>query len=139
MEKVGVLQIYIKNNIAFQHRHDTENFLEYLWIEIFQKHSKSFLVGCYYRPPETSNYLPRNFNNLKQIIKQATRITHTSSTLIDLLMKNRPSNISLSNHDMIACNRKINANRFEPRIITCRNYANYNMDKMSEDRSKINW
>ena len=56
--------IYLKNNIAFQHRRDTENFLEYLWIEIFQKHSKSFLVGCYYHPPETSNYLPQNFNNL---------------------------------------------------------------------------
>ena len=155
--KGGGVAIYMKNNIAFQHRHDTENFLEYLWIKIFQKHSKSFLIGCYYCPPETSNYLPRNFNNLlqeqessiikeskeiiilgdfnvnfnntanndyksiinqiglKQIIKQPTRITHTSSTLIDLIMKNSPSNISLSDHDMIACNRKINAHRLEPK------------------------
>ena len=64
--KGGGVAIYIKNNIAFQHRHDIENSLEYLWIQIFQKHSKSFLVGCYYHPPETSNYLLQNFNDLLQ-------------------------------------------------------------------------
>ena len=64
--KGGGVAMYIKNNIAFQHRHDIENSLECLWIEISQKHSKSFLVGCCYCPPETSNYLPQNFNDLLQ-------------------------------------------------------------------------
>ena len=62
-------------------------------------------------------------------------------------MTNPPSNISktclvtssLSDHDMIACNRKINAHRLEPKIIKCGNYANCNMDKMNKDLSKINW
>ena len=84
---------------------------------------------------------------LKQIIKQSTRITRTSLTHIDLIMTNRPSNISkacvvassLSDHDIIACNRKINAHKLEPKIINCCNYANYNMDRMNEDLSKINW
>ena len=49
--KGGGVAIYIKNNIAFQHKHDIENSLECLWIEIFQKHSRSFLVVCYYCPP----------------------------------------------------------------------------------------
>ena len=131
--KGGGVAIYIKNNIAFQHKHDIENSLECLWIEIFQKHSKSFLVVCYYCPRETSNYLLQNFNDLlqeqlssiikenkeiiilgdfkvnfnnsasndfksiinliglKHIIKQSTRITHTSSTFVDLIMTNRPS------------------------------------------------
>ena len=46
---------------------------------------------------------------------------------------------SLSNRDMITCNRKINAHKLEPKIIKCCNYANYNMDRMNEDLSKINW
>ena len=76
--KGGGVAIYIKNNIAFQRRHDIENSLECLWIEVFQKHSKSFLVGCYYCPPETSNYFLQNFNNLLQeqlssIIKKTKR------------------------------------------------------------------
>ena len=96
------------------------------------------IISCWLllHPPENSNYLPQNFNDLlqeqlssiikenkeiiilgdfkvnfnnsasndfksiinliglKQIIKQSTRVTHTSSTLINLIMTNRPSNIS---------------------------------------------
>ena len=36
---------------------------------------------------------------------------------------------------MIACNRKINAHTLEPKIIKCRNYANYNMHKMNKART----
>ena len=52
-------------------------------------------------------------------------------------MTNKPSTIScvdvvstsLSDHDMIACIRKVNPHKQEPKIIKCRNYANYDTKK----------
>ena len=38
--------------------------METLWIEVFVKKSKSFLIATLYRPPEGSNYLLPNFNTL---------------------------------------------------------------------------
>lgn len=57
-----------------------------------------------------------NVNGCKQLIKSATRVTSESATLIDVILTNRPANISsvknipssLSDHDIIACKRKIN-------------------------------
>ena len=56
-----------------------------------------------------------NIFRLKQMITKPTRTTETSSTLIDLIITNRPENItnkdvfanSVADHDMIACSRKI--------------------------------
>ena len=94
-EKGGAVAIYIENNIAFQHRDDIENALECLWVEIFQKHSKSFLVGCYYRPPGTSNYLPQNFDDLLQ--KQLSNIIKENKEIIILGDFNVNFNNSASN------------------------------------------
>ena len=164
--------------------------MEALLIEITVKNSKSFLVGCFYRPPETSDYFPRNYNSLlqnhltdttkenkevimlgdfnvnykkrweniefkttitqngfKQLIKKPTRITQTSSTLIDLIITNKPSTISksdviatsLSDHDMVACVRKLNPQKFESRTIKCRNYANYNPTNLNDEILTIDW
>ena len=52
-----------------------------------------------------------NQNGFQRIIKKSTRITKTTSTLIDLIMTNKPSSISLadvvatslSDHNMISC------------------------------------
>ena len=159
-------------------------------IEIAVKNSKPFLVGYFYRPPETCRYLSesynfsvqshlsdvlkeskeaimlgdfnvsyknlyentelkttRTLNGFKQLIKKPTRITQTSSTLIDLIVTNRPLTISktdviassLSNHDMIACIREVNSQKFAPKTIKCRNYANYEPNNLNEDISKIDW
>ena len=61
----GGVGIYVKENIIFERRKDLEHdTLETFWIEIFIKNAKSILFGCYYRPPETSKYLPDDFNAL---------------------------------------------------------------------------
>ena len=53
--KGGVVAMYLIDNITFKRRYDLENLLlENIWIEIIQKHSKPFLIDCFYRPPETS-------------------------------------------------------------------------------------
>ena len=86
-------------------------------------------------------------NGFKQLVKSATRITKESSTLIDLIFVNKPqsySNInvvatSLSDHDLISCTRKINAQRFPSKTIQCRDYSNYDSDLLINDIGKINW
>ena len=163
--------MFVKDNITFKRRKDLEKSVpESLMIEIAVKNSKPFLVGCFYRPPETSRHSSDNFslqshlsdvlkenkeaimlgdfnvnyknlhentefkttltlNGFKQLIKKPTRITQTSSTLIDLILTNRPLTISktdvialsLSDHDMIACIRKVNFQKFAPKTIKCRN------------------
>ena len=189
--KGGGVAYYIKENITFERRLDLENsHTESIWIQINQKNSKCFLVGCFYKPPETSKYLQKNYNELllndltrvlkqnnesiilgdfninyndsangknfkalfsqmgfKQLIKTSTRITQQSNTLIDLLFTNQPSKIStkcvvstsLSDHDMIACTRKLNSQKFPPKTITSRNFSRYNIADVINDVSNIDW
>lgn len=189
--KGGGVALYVKNGIIFKRRSNLEKSLTgSLLIEITIKNSKSFLVGCFYRPPETSNYFSKNYNasiqsllnvvsnenketillgdfnvnyrnchentefkstfaqnSYKQMIKKPTRTTETSSTLIDLIFTNRPSTLSkvdviatsLSDHDMVACARKLNSQKYQPRTIKCRNYVNYEPNNLNEDISKIDW
>ena len=66
------------------------------------------------------------------MITEPTRTTETSSPLTDLIItesfKNRPENItnkdvfanSVADHVMIACSRKINNIRYNPKTIKCR-------------------
>ncbi len=157
--KGGGVAMFVRNSIPFIRRTDLEKSLtESLLIEITVKNSKSFLVGCFYRPPETSNYLSNNYNlslqshlsdvlkekkeaimlgdfnvnykthhennefkitltqnGFKQVIKKPTRTTQTSSTLIDLIITNRPSTIS--KHDLIATSYDCMCTKVEfPRI-----------------------
>lgn len=187
----GGVSVYIRENVKFKRRTDLElGALENIWIEIFVKNSKSFLFGCFYRPPESSKHLPKEFNTLfdenitkineerkeviimgdfnvnyennqthgefksmmtqngfKQIVKSATRITKDTSTLIDLIFTNRPSTVptvsvvstSLSDHDMVGCTRKINFQKYPHRTIKCRNYVNYNHEKLIKDARNIDW
>ncbi len=136
-DKIDINVIEGKHYI-YRRRVDLEGSLsECLWIEIFVKRSKSFLIGCFYRPPRTLKYLAKNYNDqlqehlntivkentetiivgdfnityndpsdntefksainqhgLKQMVYKSTRITSTSSTLIDLIITNKPSSLS---------------------------------------------
>ena len=181
----GGICIYISHKFKWKRRLDLErDEIECMIIEIFPTNAKSFLVGCIYRPPDGSRYLPRDFdkifeqiliavnslsietiilgdlnvnylkqhsgkelknmialNGFKQLIKGPTRITAESSTLIDVILSNNESSIaktdvaalSLSDHDIIGCVRKLNHQQFSPRTITCRNYTNYNPNSMCEE------
>ena len=88
-----------------------------------------------------------NTLGFSQLVDKATRITHTSSTLIDLILSNRPENIStisvfttsFSDHDMVGCVRKLNNIKYPMRSIKCRDYSKYNHENLSNDVKKINW
>ena len=77
-------------------------------------------------------------DKLKQLIKQPTRITETSKTLIDIICTNNertacdtivetasdtvvePS--AITNHDLMGINRKMNCQKYIPRKLFTRNY-----------------
>ena len=63
--KGGGVAAYIGDGIVWDRRHDVKNEndnIEAIWIELRPKHSKSFLVGIMYRPPDSSKYLCKDFN-----------------------------------------------------------------------------
>lgn len=103
------------------------------------------------------NYLKKNdhqnlkgiikLNGFEQIVNQPTRTTKDTSTLIDIILTNRPSNIvrhdvfslSLSDHDCVGCVRKLNHERLLPRTITCRNYKSYDSHRLCEELNNTDW
>ena len=85
--------------------------------------------------------------HFEQVIKTPTRITKDSSTLIDVILTNKPAAISrygviplsLSDHDCVGCVRKLNHERFNPRTITCRDYRKYNPQDLCNDLNNKDW
>ena len=81
------------------------------------------------------------------MITEPTRTTEASSNLIDLIITNRPENItnkvvfvnSITDHEMITCSRKINNIRYNPKTVECRNYTNYSPEKLRSNVVKIDW
>jgi hypothetical protein len=86
-------------------------------------------------------------HGLLQLVKTDTRVTKGTSSLIDLIFTNTSSLIitcdvipsDISDHHMVACIRKKNYQKFNPRVTTSRTYKNYNPLKMNEDFSKVDW
>ena len=82
-----------------------------------------------------------------QLVKQSTRITKESSTLIDIIATNQNQNIlkcsviktSLSDHDMVGSVRKLHNIKFKPRTITCRNYKQYNIASFKSEVSNLSF
>ena len=82
-----------------------------------------------------------------QLIIQPTRVTMNTSSLIDIIATNNPATIadtcvhptSISDHDMVACLRKLNNKKSAAKTLKCRNYANYDPVSMNDDFSKVNW
>ena len=84
------------------------------------------------------DYLKHSIRSIsfKQIIKNSTRVTNGSSTLIDHIVTNRPERITncgslvvgFSDYDMVFGMRKISGNlKKEPKIIRSRHYRPYKL------------
>ena len=58
----GGVAFYIKGGNKWDRRYDLEiNNIECLWVELFIKKSQSFLICSLYRPPNSSEYISKNF------------------------------------------------------------------------------
>ena len=88
-----------------------------------------------------------SMHGLKQIIQNATRITKSSASLIDIVLSSNPERIinskvisaHLSDHDMVGITRKINASKFKARIITTRCFARYDRSAYRNDVKNSQW
>ena len=68
----------------------------------------------------------------EQMVQKPTRITESTETLIDIIATNNSQNLidndviptSIGDHDMVGCVRKVNCVKFQPWLITCRDYKN---------------
>ena len=63
----GSVAVYISERIKYRRRKDLEHdSLECIWIEISEENVQPYLFGCIYRPPDSSEYLPPDFNEIFQ-------------------------------------------------------------------------
>ena len=187
----GGVAVYVHESLTNHRRLDLEEAsIECMWTEVLVKNSKPILVGNLYRPPDSSDYLPEDFNDrfetmlsnvccedkemlllgdficdyskanknqplkstiasfgLHQQITTPTRIDETSQSLIDLVLTIMPHNICktvvlesfLSDHHLIGAVRNLNSLRFSPRLITCMNYKNYEIESLNKDLREAPW
>ena len=86
-------------------------------------------------------------NDIKQIIKEPTRITEHSKTLIDLVFVNIEHRIvqsriiytSLSDHSLVYCVVKGGIPKLPPKRIEYRSFKNYTKDAFVKDLSQVPW
>ncbi|KAK2568709.1 hypothetical protein P5673_006703 [Acropora cervicornis] len=163
----GGVCIYVPSNINFSLRPDLSDVhLENLCIEIRKPRSKPFIIATRYRPPNSSTEIFSHFEsfvgkldaenvkynivdiyNLYQLIDTPTRITNTSSTLIDVIFTNCQNNIvstgvshvSLSDHSLYAF-RKISINSPKGHsTLTYRKFNNFDSARFRYDISTQDW
>ena len=103
-----------------------------------------------------SNYTKRlndllNVFQMTQLIKEPTRITNTSATLIDVAIVSKPKNIGrsgvlhigISDHSLIYVRKKISFAKKDIKTVNTRNYRNYIQQNFIADLSYhlalLNW
>ena len=91
-------------------------------------------------PVNRFKFLTRS-HGLVQMIKTDTRVNNRSASLIDHVYVNRNDNIiqsgiisvGISDHELIYCIRKINRQKFLPKVVNTRNYKNVDWEQVNED------
>ena len=86
-------------------------------------------------------------NGFKQLIKEKTRTTQKSSTLIDIIATTSANKIkssfviqtSFSDHDMVGCIRKINSFKYPEKCIKTRDFRKYDPNKLNSDIKNTDW
>ena len=81
----------------------------------------------------------------EQLVKESTKITETSSTLIDLAFSNRPEiiidsgveHIGISDHSMIYVCRKVSIPRNKLKTINTRQYKYFDINAFRSDLNEI--
>ena len=76
--------MYISQKFKWKRKIELEHEqLECLWIEIFPEKAKSWLLCTIYRPPDTSLYLPKNFNELfNNMLEKASNESNSDIVLM---------------------------------------------------------
>lgn len=86
--------------------------------------------------------------NLTQVIDQPTRITDTSSTLIDIICISNDVKViqsdtldllKMSDHRMVWCEVDLQVLKSKPQLYTYRDFWNFNINEFSYDATYIDW
>ena len=88
-------------------------------------------------------------SNFTNVIQDATRITATSSTLIDVALTSIPANVTnsgsfntcISDHNLIFTTLRLSSKlpKSSPKLITVRNYKNINLLDLKSDLESVPW
>ena len=81
------------------------------------------------------------------MIKEPTRITKDTETLIDIILSNNPSlisnvivdSISIGDHELIGCVRKMHNIKYESKTVQSRDYKNYVPENLFAECQQIDW
>ena len=102
----------------------------------------------------TCDFLKRNDHKnilssygIEQQIKDPTRITKQTSTLIDIIATTHPESVKssivlgspLSDHEIVAIIRKINCQRTKPRKVVSRNFSKYSHEAFQRGLAFVSW
>ena len=125
------------------------NKLESLIANIDLEKRESILIGdtnCdFLKPTNYTAHLKRLIKtySLAQLIKEPTRTTHTTQTIIDHIITNRPERVyesgvipcGISDHDLIFMTKKIRSpkSKFAPHIINIRNQNRFDLRAFQHD------
>ena len=73
----GGVAMYLSNDLKWKRRTGLEtDEIECIRVEVDILKGKSFLVGCIYRPPDSSSYLRRDFNeNLNEMLTKVNKVS----------------------------------------------------------------
>ena len=67
----GGVGLYVSDRMSYERRDDLEpDSIECIWVEVLCKKAKNFLIGCVYRPPDSSNYLDKISTTIYRICCQ---------------------------------------------------------------------
>lgn len=135
---------------VYRHPHASHDSFNYL-LEVFRNvclQSKPVLILGDMNDNQllTGNKLGKVINNAKliQLIKKPTRITSSSSTLLDVIITNRPGIVvqtdvlpcPVADHELITVTINIKKNKREPVIKTFRCMRNYTKQNLCEELLK---
>ena len=131
---------------------DFNNRFEKMLYNVNSEDKETLLLGdfnCDYSKAHKNQSLKSTMASfgLHQQVTTPTRIDETSQSMIDLVLTNMPHNICktvvlescLSDHHLVGTVRKLNSLRFSPRLITCRNYKNYEKENLNKDLKEAPW
>eukprot|EP00794_Sanderia_malayensis_P020943 gene20943-22996_t len=106
-------------------------------------------LNCNYKKRTENKALKEiiKMNGLDQVIKESTRVTQDTSTLIDVVLtthstrisKSIVSNIGISDHEITGIIRRMHCMKFKPRKVTYRDYSHYDIEAMKSDLNKVQW
>ena len=86
--------------------------------------------------------------SLEQIIKEPTRITKNTCTLIDLILVNSPDKVKtagcadlpgLSDHHIVYCSYSLKKIKFPPQFVKRRDFRNFDKDKFNDEINNAQW